>query len=266
MALAGAAAGAASCTLDTAGGAPAAEGGGGPGGAGGGAGAGSAENCLDGADGDGDGMIDCADPDCAPGYACVDAPADGWPGVLRIQRVNPPTGEAAPACPGGATAASYWAGPAGTPDCVPCTCTWADARCTSPEVSCYDYTTDCTGVPFAVERTENDACVGVVSSDGYCRITAPSVLADPGTCGVAGGGLTNPAPWHELILGCATQKLGARCYVCQVCAPKTPDYVRCPRFCVPQCGEPTLAPAWVDPVQENPAPLEVWGDNPAALC
>lgn len=48
--------------------------------------------CTDGADSDGDGLIDCADPDCSRSGFCVSAPTH-----LRVQDVQDPTSAAHPA-------------------------------------------------------------------------------------------------------------------------------------------------------------------------
>lgn len=54
-------------------------------GGGGGGGATGVEDCANGDDDDGDGLTDCADPDCgAVGYACVAAPPSGWSGPVAI--------------------------------------------------------------------------------------------------------------------------------------------------------------------------------------
>ena len=52
------------------------------------------EVCDDGIDNDCNGGVDCADPACTKGFACVDAPPDGWALILLAQ-------DSRPSCPAG---------------------------------------------------------------------------------------------------------------------------------------------------------------------
>src|SRR5580698_10770098 len=57
----------------------------------------SPENCTDGIDNDGNGLVDCADPACQPAYTCVTAPA-GWTIGAFLPSVADQPG---PSCPTG---------------------------------------------------------------------------------------------------------------------------------------------------------------------
>src|SRR5262245_6655050 len=42
------------------------------------------EDCTNGVDDNGDGLIDCADPRCSPGFACVSIIPTGWQGYVAL--------------------------------------------------------------------------------------------------------------------------------------------------------------------------------------
>src|SRR5262249_44260713 len=79
------------------------------------------ENCTNGVDDNGNGLVDCADPACQPGYECLPAPAAGWT-VARVD--TGASNSAAPPCPTGygspSTLGSGFAVP--SPGCTTCSC------------------------------------------------------------------------------------------------------------------------------------------------
>lgn len=136
------------------------------GGAGGGGGAASTgtggppEDCLNGADDDGDGDADCADADCvAGGFACVPI----VPGAEPVAVLDP----------GGACTAGY--APVSLFDCASCACSPDAASCTA-----------------TVEVNEDQDCAGgfeiaqvVVGTTPVCQNTEP-VEAGAGPVGLSG--------------------------------------------------------------------------------
>lgn len=132
------------CTQDTGTGA-AGTGAAGTGGNAGGAGGSSsstgviAEDCMDAADNDGDGAIDCADSDCTPDVFCAPLP-DGWEALYEVSVV--PYASEPPRCAGGATPEVLFTEPVGPFDC---TCSCVDGGCSTPSVSCWPGSKTCEG-------------------------------------------------------------------------------------------------------------------------
>jgi hypothetical protein len=166
------------------------------------------EDCFNGVDDDGDGQIDCADPDCSANSCVEQAPA-GWSGPVAFSL----GAGAPPACGAPWIAADSYHGGMLTAPGSQCQCS-----CSSPQGSCVEnvmfytddscaildgtlfYLTNACGVPF--NATHTSAMVGMPQPSGA-------------TCGAA---------------------LGGGCGAGSVCAPAPP-----PQFpshlCVSQAGD-----------------------------
>ncbi|EYF06968.1 Hypothetical protein CAP_1227 [Chondromyces apiculatus DSM 436] len=241
-----------SCVLDVEGTAPdpaAGTGGNGPGGGGPGSGGGSPtttgggegggqpppqEDCLDGQDNDGDGLIDCADiDDCAPAdYECAPTPPTGWTANAFAGLVNFAEIDNLPECPSGTTGADFFADPSAA-SCSACSCVLDpnSASCFAPQFTCNWYSQNCSGGTQQVDATDTDRCLqfqGTVPNSGSCRITAPSAVRQAGTCTVTSGASTlqNPAPWGRAVRVCQSDThQGGGCDAGLVCQPRPPTGV-----------------------------------------
>ena len=252
--------GQASCTLNAEGTAPnpASTGGGGPGTGGGGgelttsgggqggSGGVSDEDCLDGADNDQDGAVDCEDSDCNVGYECVDSPVDGWTGYARVQQVDYPAASPPEPCPDGSMPAIYLVGEAGPAACASCACDWTGAECTAPELRCWFNSGICGGPAEIVSQLTGNACVPTPPTPsqnyGVCQLGNPAQVANPGTCSALGGEITNPLPWQKEVRVCGGAA-GGGCDAGQACAPKAPTGFE-PAVCMTQAGDHACPAGW----------------------
>ncbi|WP_437524977.1 hypothetical protein WME79_37085 [Sorangium sp. So ce726] len=218
----------------------------GSGGGNGGAGAGGStpvEDCLDGIDTDGDGAVDCEDPDCQLDFECVDAPVSGWSGALRVQKVRSPAATAPGPCPGGKPPAVYHAGPS-APECAACQCELVGAKCNAPQMTCSTGTACLPGFAHNEFQETDTACANAGSPPGGykgCRLTKGSALVESGVCEVGGGGLATKETWADEVRVCAAA--GAGCGAAQVCAPKAPKGFE-PAVCMAQEGGALCPAGW----------------------
>jgi hypothetical protein len=207
-------------------------------GAGSSTGGGSAESCTNGADDDGDGLVDCADDDCAAGFVCAPAPPAGWVGPGRLIEAPFPA-PAAPSCPDGALPARYTSEPAGPAECTACACgTLANAVCT-PVLHCYS-NNDCFGIP--ADLTNNIASSGcpLVTGLNSCKLTGGVKVTSVGACPPSEATFANTASWvfHDDLCG-PPPIAGAGCPSGELCVPRPAAPWDGPA-CVAQAG---VAPA-----------------------
>jgi hypothetical protein len=95
----------------------------------GGAGAGPVEDCMNGRDDDDDGAVDCADPDCEPGFECAPPVPGGWTDLGYLALFQGASA-ALPECPNGA-AIAYEGGDdldPGASACTACGCASATGQ------------------------------------------------------------------------------------------------------------------------------------------
>ncbi|AKT39106.1 hypothetical protein [Chondromyces crocatus] len=223
------------------------------------------EDCLDGIDNDGDGLIDCADvEDCAPAsYECAPAVPAGWTGNVRVAIVDFAAADTLPACPEGTETSDYFAGPATEAACSNCDgCTWNrdDAECYAPTLSCYSSNssnTNCSGAPTSARPNyRGNVCESFITgvpNSVSCRITSGASLRRRGECTAApdGGQLQN-APWAQAIRVCTgAPREGGHCDDGRQCLPKTNDD---PAFgglaCVLTPGDEACPAGWTDLEQQ----------------
>src|SRR5262249_31310533 len=142
---------------------------------------GQAENCLNGVDDDGDGAVDCDDPDCsAGGFACAEAAPDGWSGPVIFGRAD---GASMLACP------APWREDVAAPACSACMCDPGGAACSSPATTFYS--SQCSGTP---DDTASVGASGVCTSvdvSGGVHLALGGVSTPTGQCAPSGGELKN---------------------------------------------------------------------------
>jgi hypothetical protein len=173
------------------------------------------EDCLNGADDDGDGDVDCADADCGR-YACVEVP-EGWRGPVVLYE-GPESSTLA--CPDGFSGLEDVGGRE------------VDAPATCSRCACGESDVACSPSPLIVYQ--GDACDGPrspsVQLPGVCSplaggfeprsygAEAPSFDASP--CAPSGGEPTGPlAVFQTQGRVCAIAMGGGGCTTGGVCAP-----------------------------------------------
>ena len=214
-----------------------------------------AEDCLDGMDNNGDGLVDCADPQCVPGYQCVDAPPPGgFKEYLYVTQTQLPAGPPA-ACPPDLQQTSEFINPEGPPQCTACTCgPMQGGSCSAPGISCWPGSTTCSNVPAQdwTPMLQDGQChkppVFGAALALSCQITKPSAVVMPGTCMASTSDFPNKSPFQARLDACGTDKKGGGCGGTQVCVPKGPGAPG-ERLCVRQQGMNACPPGpWGKPI------------------
>ena len=209
------------------------------------------ENCFNGIDDDGNGLIDCDDPGCAPLVKCVPPPADGWAGPVSIWEGSDPN--AAPSC--GSTEYSHTLYNAlhQSPDsdsvsCPQCGCSQISGtsapRCVASlqvysNGSCTGAHELMTGPDGAFGFTVNQTCTTVnldlsQFTPGALSFSDPYAVDD--SCGVThtGAMVRPPITYEKSLEACdhvGTNLPGGCAKKQQVCAPKPGDAFS-PYICV----------------------------------
>jgi hypothetical protein len=211
----------------------------------GGADASPAENCLNGVDDNGNGLVDCADPQCQVGYGCAVDPETGWTGLFYVQAVTYPASSAPATCPDGKLPAIYYASPS-TADCTGCSCTLSGAACTAPQVSLYNVG-GCqqTAVLESISATTT-ACqfISTPNSSSSLQVTALPKVTSAGTCAADGGALVSPEPWGQEVRLCAAPA-GKGCHAGQSCVKDPPSGFQ-GEACITQVGTGACPSGWTD--------------------
>ncbi len=172
----------------------------------------SGDACFDGVDNDCDGLVDCADPDCAAGAQCV--PAVGSAFTLGI------TVNAASFCPAMFSARSVvneGLAPVGA-DCPTSTCS-----CT-PSMSCSSGVTSWPASGCSGESDANSAAAVCrnfnVSAPTVGLSSDPTIINGGGSCGVGGTSARSGTAWASTQRFCQTSAIGGGCAPGNVCVPK----------------------------------------------
>lgn len=186
------------------------------------------ENCLDGLDNDGDGLADCADPDCGAGYECVDDAPAGWEGYFRILTAKYPDPNP-PMCLDGSPPITLRANPGGPATCSACLC--AGSGCAAP-ILCWEDSSNC-DIVLPVNKTGPFNSPGGCSDinilfSGFkmsCTLAGPGVMP-AGGCDPAGGEPSVPALWLDQVSACQiyhrpSEPPNAGCDAGKVCIPKS---------------------------------------------
>lgn len=221
------------------------------------------EDCLNGADDNGDDKIDCADPQCALDYECVDPAPSGWstPGLVALYEGS--SSQSPPSCPSGMDTKVY-AGKAGfnaPASCSSCDCAppaGQDCKLVTdlnPSVSgiqamqvsnmpCFQAATQLSTLtvpdPWAGVCIHQESLAGGQTCNGQpCNTSVQSTLptVSGGTCTPTGGAPNGPAPtWSSAAVACTGSRLGGGCQGGQVCAPKPKAPFKA-HVCVEQAGD-----------------------------
>ena len=185
------------------------------------------EDCMNGIDDDGNGLVDCADPACNAGYMCVPTPPSGFTGPGEVYDgtgPSPPcdslytkdyfTGYATPQCPA---------------TCSPCTCgapggvTCGDPRISSGTGTC----------PKPVDSVTPGVCATVSLPSGDMFVTLAG-QASGRSCAPTGGTVP-PITWNTGHL-CGANATGGKGCANGVCWPK-PNSPFLPQACVFASGD-----------------------------
>ncbi|MDI1449222.1 hypothetical protein [Polyangium sp. 6x1] len=200
------------------------------------------EVCGDGVDDDGDGLVDCADPDCGADLCVPNAPP-GWEGPFWVRR-SPWDGMSGPSCPAGFTGSAHYMSPVPAA-CTPCTCGDVEgAACSPPKFRCWA-SKNCSG--DAVNTTiatvggcEKPFIFQLNPGAASCRIINPGDLLSNGTCPASGGELTDPGLFQQIVSACELAA-GAGCAEGSSCAPPLDDGAR---ICVRSSGGGVCPSGW----------------------
>ncbi|WP_434047499.1 MULTISPECIES: hypothetical protein [Sorangium] len=206
------------------------------------------EDCSNGADDDGDGLVDCADPACGD-FVCTTAVPEGWSGYFALFDGAPAMD---PGCPAAFAAGQPFVGNRGlSAPPARCTCSCgpaqgqrcgdlesiqisvSDAPCGSPWVCAWDL--------YRIPGWARDVCAGpdgVFGGGAACepndeclatREAHPCVASVSATPLEATGGSCAPGPvqvevatprWTGLGRACPAAPPGQGCNLGQVCVPR----------------------------------------------
>jgi hypothetical protein len=175
----------------------------------------SAEDCVNSVDDDYDGLVDCADPDCTPGYQCEDAVPPGWDGYYRLRKNKFDAFLPVETCPSGIKGARYYLDPDNTVTCQPCICDKpSNFLCGPPHIECQSDDKSCSK-PWVVGWDAPTACETI--STGFssehiisCRLTGKADVVKLGTCDPSTTTNLNTAMWKSMVDECSFAS-GAGC-------------------------------------------------------
>ena len=177
-------------------------------------------------DNDGDGLVDCADPQCQVAYTCVDADPPGWNGHFYVHETTFTAPAAAP-CAADLTPFTDFEDPAGAAQCDACTCGAPQgASCSPPPIQCSGNSTNCGGNPQDwTSALKDGACDKPTNLAGNafflsCKLTGTSAVTAPGQCTPSASDFSNKGSWQQRIDVCGTDKAGGGCGAGKVCVPK----------------------------------------------
>lgn len=213
-----------------------AEGGGGaPTGGTGAGGSTGAEHCTDGVDNDGDGAVDCADPDCGE-FSCVPALPAGFTGYLRVRGESfPPAAADGPTCPDGAPPTRYMSDPI-APSCTSCACgALSGAACSAAGILCTHGASDCSGAQSWSGKLGGSCSNGDYTEGTLSCYATPGSVTAQGSCAPVPSQLQDTDLFSNVQDACR-QPHGQGCGAGQACVKNgSGDYGGF--VCVEQPGE-----------------------------
>lgn len=206
------------------------------------------EDCTNGRDDDCDGLVDCADPECAPQYECVPEVPSGWTkAALSVG--------SRPACPGGyASPRDVVMGLTGAAAACVCTCNSSgSASCVKGNVTFYGPSiigSDCSTFGSSSTSTGDGACqsnlpfglfgFGMIGANANVRVT--NVALTPNTCSGSVQKTVPPAVTTEGARCLASSSsTGGGCTSGQVCARRTGSVYQ---SCVAKTGVSSCPATW----------------------
>ncbi|MBM4376786.1 MAG: hypothetical protein FJ095_17020, partial [Deltaproteobacteria bacterium] len=197
------------------------------------------DDCLDGVDGDGDGFVDCADLDCAPGFSCVPSIPQGWfgplalfegPGVGAVPTCNADDGFPVLVADGFDGLAAQQA------TCAACSCgAPKGVACNVASFQLFG-ADQCMGGGGGLTIAAN-TCVAFVSMTDPRSVRWATAPAAGGVCigKAAAPPKVPPLSWSTRMRACGAAALGAGCGG-DVCAPR-PAEGFAPGACIAQAGD-----------------------------
>ncbi len=190
----------------------------------------SAELCNNGIDDNCDGRIDCADPECMPGWSCTAAavPAGGWSVVEYAENARP-------ACPANyATSADVLEGPEGSPATCGCQCNvTTPGSCETGSFPVFVGSgAGCALLPSATNTGNNGACTALpiqYTPGGGAKFQINPLGYTAGSCTPAPNVTTGDAGAAAQGRACRdSEGTGGGCANGAVCAPVGgSDFAQC---------------------------------------
>jgi len=223
------------------------------------------EDCLNGVDDNGDGKIDCEDPECQADYECVDPPPTGWSANGYVALYEGAAGQTPPDCPPEQPTTAYTGNAtlnAQGAVCTPCGCaapTGQDCQLTGDlnPISAGIQPMQVVNVPACGNASNiatltvpdppwGGACFhnemlpgGQLCNGQPCNTSVSSSLPTVvgGTC-LPTGGVASKAPptWATSAVACHGTLAGKGCLNQQVCQPKPKNPFK-GHVCVEQAGD-----------------------------
>jgi hypothetical protein len=214
---------------------------------------GGSEDCLDGVDNDGNGLVDCADPGCQPEFECVAEAPTPWAGYYRVASATYPAASTLP-CPDSATPEVVFQGPGSAAQCGACSCGGLTASCSYPEMGWWVNSNNCNGAAGQnLAPGDGDChafaqnCGATCDNDQRAMLTQDSALV-AASCPPSGGAPTIGALWSDEHHACKLADPSGGCSAGTVCVAK-PAAPYDTAVCVRQDGQhacPTGFPNAID--------------------
>jgi hypothetical protein len=193
------------------------------------------EDCFNGADDDCDGLVDCADPDCAPTAECVFDPGSAAAGTLLTGSVSCPTAYAQKTPVG----ANFTAGSCAMGSCASsgtilgeCAVTFVDA---SADSSCGCAGNSC---PTKVYSSVDSCVAWSIAGSHYHEFTTQVwSIGARSSCPVSGAPMKTAGSFSTNDTFCETAQKGGGCAAGQACVPKAGNH------CTMLAGSQVACPA-----------------------
>jgi hypothetical protein len=190
------------------------------------------EVCTNGIDDDCDGLVDCADPHCNAGYACLGIPS-GWDGYYAVY--DGPTGSGVPNCTSGFPVGGpvLYRNPQGSAAvCSTCSCDAPQGvACGDPHIW-IGGNLDCAGQGWTLNLPNPGTCYTLnmpSTTDGGPPTVPESVEFDPpkpdpnfpGSCAASQVNISKDEPgWGRIATSCQHNVVGGGCSAPTACVPK----------------------------------------------
>jgi hypothetical protein len=223
------------------------------------------EDCLNGVDDNGDGKVDCEDPECQADYECVDPAPTGWSANGYLALYEGASGQTPPDCPAGMPTTAFTGNAtlnAQGAVCTPCGCgspTGQDCQLTGDlnptaggiqamqvsNAACLTAATQLSTLtvpdpPWGGACFHDEALAGGQLCNGApCNTSVSSSLptVTGGTCLPTGGVASKAAPtWATSAVACHGTLAGKGCANQQVCQPRPKNPFKA-HVCIEQSGD-----------------------------
>lgn len=206
------------------------------------------EDCTNGVDDDSDGKVDCLDSDCGVLYECAAAVPAGWDPFWVMETSYQDPNQTV--CPDGQPATVLFADPATVATCSACTCSYSGAACSAPKFQCdYYNASTCAGANVQYQ-SDTTACYPLPNvpqggNVGSCKLNAPPVVLNAGTCSGDGSSVTGPPMFAKELRLCSTpNERGQGCSLGDACGPRKPGILSAAKTCIAQIGATVCPMGW----------------------